>query len=137
TDSDYVQAVSAFATYLSDMQHAIADLSYVAHLAGQQAIDTFATLPGAGAGRGPAHALTIEDNQISVGNGSNIVVGNNAFVFVPAVPGAYLDWVSGYDAGQVAVAQQVANAIIGAGHATTAAHLAATHPLATWNGNAA
>src|SRR5262249_20565318 len=76
----YVQAVSAFATRLADMQRAIADLSYVAHEAGQQAINQFATLPGAGAARPSAHTLSIDNNQINAGNGNNIVAGNNAIV---------------------------------------------------------
>ena len=133
TSGSYVQNVSNFASHLVDMQQALADLSYVAHEAGQQTINTFAALPGSGAARAAAHSLTFDDNTINTGNGSNIVVGNNAFVFVPGVPTAGLDWTSN---GQAGAAQAAAAAIVNAGRAATASHLAANHPLSVWNANA-
>ena len=128
TDQAYQAEVLSYASFLLDFQQAVGDLSFSVHEATQQAINSFASLSNAAAGRGTPHALVMDDNQINAGNGNNLVAGNNGIVLVPVV-GKTMDWVSGYNSGVVAAAQSAASGVISSGNAAIAQHLASAHPL--------
>jgi hypothetical protein len=80
----------AFDSYLLDMQEVFADMSYVAHEAGQKVINAFNAVPNPA----PAvHLLDLGNTAITInGGGSDLVIGNSGFVIMPGVATPTPNW---------------------------------------------
>ena len=91
----------ALDTYLLDMQEVVAEMSYVAHEAGQQAINAFGAIANPAAS---SHLIDIGNDTITItGSGSNLVVGDNGIVLMPGVGTTTSNWATGVASGDAFV----------------------------------
>ena len=87
----------ALDTYLLDMQEVVAEMSYVAHEAGQQAINAFGAIANPAAS---SHLIDIGNDTITItGSGSDLVVGDNGIVLMPGVGTTTSNWATGVASG--------------------------------------